>query len=55
VPAERFHAALRFTFYRVLQQYGDADLMQDANSSRTARFVTRYARLVAHEYAATQR
>ena len=55
VPAERFHAALRFTFYRMLQQYGDAYLMQDADRPRTARFVTRYVRLVAHEYAARQR
>ena len=51
VPAEHFHAALRFTFYRVLQQYGDADLMQDADRFRTARFVTRYVRLVVYYYA----
>jgi len=55
VPAGRFHAALRLTFYRVLRQYGDAYLMQDADRPRTARFVTRYVRLVAYEYAVWKR
>ena len=54
VPAEHFHTMLRFTFYRVLRQYGDAYLMQDADRPRTARFVTRYVRLVAYEYAVWQ-
>ena len=55
VPAERFHAALRFTFYRMLQQYGDAYVIQDADRPRTTRFVARYVRLVASEYAVWQR
>lgn len=50
VPAEHFHAALRFTFYRMLYQYGDRDLIQDADRPRTARFVARYVRLIALEY-----
>ena len=50
VPAERFHAALRFTFYRMLQQYGDKHLIQDADRTHTTRFLTRYVRLLAFEY-----
>jgi hypothetical protein len=52
VPAERFHAALRFTFYGMLQQYGDRCMIEDADRSRrTTSFVARYVRIVADEYA----
>ena len=55
VPAERFQWALRLTFYRMLRLYGDADLIQDADRSHSARFVARYVQLLAYEYATWQR
>ena len=51
VPAGRFQEMLRFTFYRMLQQYGDRDLIMAADTVDPTRFITRYVRLLVARYA----
>ena len=55
VPAGRFQEMLRFTFYRMLQQYGDRDLIIAADTVDPTRFITRYVRLLVARYAPRRR